>query len=35
MRDLSFIDGTGHRFLEPGEYRVVVNGKTIKLNCVE
>lgn len=35
MRDLSFIDGDGKRFLESGEYRVVVNGKSITLNCVE
>lgn len=35
MRDLSFVDGDGKRFLETGEYRVIVNGKTLKLNCLE
>jgi len=35
MRDMSFIDGDGHRFLEPGEYRVLVNDKSITLNCIE
>lgn len=35
MRDLAFVDGNGRKFLEPGEYRVNVNGKSITLNCVE
>ena len=35
MRDLSFVDSDGKRFLEPGEYRIVVNGKSLKINCIE
>ncbi len=35
MRDLSCVDGEGRRLLETGEYRVIVNGKTLKLNCIE
>lgn len=27
MRDLSFVDGEGNRFLETGEYGVIVNGQ--------
>ena len=30
-RDLGFIDGTGKRFLEPGEYYVIVKDKKIKI----
>lgn len=32
MRDLSFVDGNGHRVLEAGEFYVIVNGKKLKLN---
>lgn len=35
MRDLSFVDADGNRFLEPGEYNVIVNGKSIKINLAE
>lgn len=35
MRDLSFVNSDGRRFLEAGEYNVIVNGKSIKLNLVE
>ena len=35
MRDLSFVDSDGNRFLEPGEYTVSVNGKSIRLNLAE
>lgn len=31
-RDLSFVNGDGKRFLEKGEYNVIVNGKKITLN---
>lgn len=31
-RDLGFVDAKGSRFLEPGEYRVIVNGKSATLN---
>ena len=32
MRDLSFVDGTGHRFVEPGEFRIIVKDKMLMLN---
>lgn len=35
MRDLSFINSDGKRFLETGEYNVIVNGQSVKLNLVE
>lgn len=35
MRDLSFVDADGKRFLEPGEYDIIVNGKSIKLNLIK
>ncbi|MDE7386416.1 MAG: glycoside hydrolase family 3 C-terminal domain-containing protein, partial [Muribaculaceae bacterium] len=35
MRDLSYVDADGRRFLEPGEYRVLVGNKTLTLNCIE
>lgn len=35
MRDLSFVDADGRRFLEPGEYRILVGDKSLTLNCVE
>lgn len=35
MRDLSFVDSDGKRFLEAGEYNVIVNGKSLKLNLTE
>lgn len=31
-RDLGFVDAKGLRFLEPGEYRILVNGKSAILN---
>ena len=34
-RDLSFIDGDGKRFLEAGEYHVIVNGKKLTLNLTD
>lgn len=34
-RDLAYVDAEGKRFLEAGEYRVIVGGKTIKLNLVD
>ncbi|MDE6071891.1 MAG: DUF4886 domain-containing protein [Muribaculaceae bacterium] len=35
IRDFGYVDADGHRFLETGEYRVLVGDKTITLNCVE
>lgn len=32
MRDLSFVDAKGCRFVEPGEFRIIVKDKTITLN---
>ena len=34
-RDLSFVNGDGKRFLEAGEYNVIVNGKKITLNLID
>ncbi len=34
-RDLSYVDSKGNRFLEAGEYNVIVNGKKITLNLTE
>lgn len=34
-RDLSYVDATGKRFLEAGEYNIIVNGKKIILNLTE
>ena len=31
MRDLGFVDSKGKRFLEKGEYRILVGDKTISL----
>ncbi len=33
--DLSFVDGDGNRFLEPGEYRVIVKNQKIEFMLVE
>lgn len=30
-RDLGFVDRDGRRFLEPGEYRIIVGGKLVSL----
>lgn len=35
MRDLAMVDATGKRFLEAGEYRVIVGDKTLTLNFKE
>ncbi|MDE7442778.1 MAG: glycoside hydrolase family 3 C-terminal domain-containing protein, partial [Muribaculaceae bacterium] len=35
MRDLSFVNSDGQRFLEPGEYHVSVNGQSITLNLTD
>ena len=35
MRDLSFVDADGQRFLEPGEYYVMVGGQKVKLEIHE
>ena len=35
MQDLGYVDSDGKRFLEPGEYNVIVNGKSVKLNLTE
>ena len=34
-RDLSYVDADGKRFLETGEYNVIVNGKKISLKLTE
>ncbi len=34
-RDLSYVDSDGKRFLETGEYNVIVNGMKIRLNLTE
>ena len=34
-RDLSFVNGDGKRFLEAGEYNVIVNGKKITLILID
>lgn len=34
-RDLSYVDATGKRFLEAGEYNVIVNGKKLTLTLIE
>lgn len=34
-RDLSYVDATGKRFLETGEYEVIVGGKKLKLNLTD
>ncbi len=34
-RDLSYVDATGRRFLEAGEYRVLVGDKTLTLNLTD
>jgi beta-glucosidase len=30
MRDLSFVDATGKRFLESGDYYLLVGGQKVK-----
>jgi len=35
MRDLSYTDATGKRFLETGEYFVIVNGQKVKFTISE
>lgn len=36
MRDLSFVNSDGKRFLEPGEYNVMVNDRSVTLKaCIE
>lgn len=35
MRDLSYTDATGKRFLEPGDYYVIVNDQKVKFEVVE
>ncbi len=35
MRDLSFVDADGRRFLEPGEYYIMVGGQKAKLEIHE
>jgi beta-glucosidase len=35
MRDLSYTDATGKRFLETGEYYVIVNDQKVKFEVVE
>ena len=35
MRDLSFVDADGQRFLEPGEYYIMVDGQKVKLEIHE
>lgn len=34
-RDLSFVNADGKRFLEAGEYNVIINGKKITLNLTD
>ena len=34
-RDLSFVDADGNRFLEPGEYRVIVKNQNVDFMLVE
>lgn len=35
QRDLSFVDGDGKRFLENGEYNIIVKNKKIKIEIVD
>lgn len=35
LRDLGFINGEGNRFLEDGEYYIIVKDKKVKINLVE
>ncbi|WAC39560.1 glycoside hydrolase family 3 N-terminal domain-containing protein [Pedobacter sp. SL55] len=35
QRDLSFVDGNGKRFLESGEYNIIVKNKKIKIEIVD
>lgn len=35
MRDLSFVDADGHRFLETGDYYIQVKDRKVKLEIVE
>ena len=34
-RDLSFVDGDGNRFLEAGDYYVIVKDRKLKLTLAE
>ena len=34
-RDLSFTDGDGNRFLEPGDYFILVKDKKVKLTLTD
>lgn len=34
-RDLSFVDSSGNKFLEAGEYQIIVNGKKLKLQLTQ
>lgn len=34
-RDLSFVNADGKRFLENGEYNVIINGKKLTLNLID
>lgn len=35
QRDLSFVDGNGKRFLEAGDYNIIVKNKKIKIEIVD
>jgi len=35
MRNLSYIDATGKRFLEAGDFYVIINNRKIKFELVE
>lgn len=35
MRDLAYPNSDGERFLEPGEFQVIVNGKKVKISLIE
>jgi beta-glucosidase len=35
MRDLSYVDATGNRFLEAGDFHIEVNGQKIKFELVD
>lgn len=35
QRDLSFVDGDGNRFLEAGDYNIIVKDKKIKIEIVD
>lgn len=34
-KDLSFTDGDGNRFLEPGDYFILVKDKKVKLTLTD